>query len=88
VEIPRRYSEERNILWMFNEIKKFLRCANAILRIDGCSDELVMLQLLETHCVPLLTYGEEVIHVSNRDEKCQLRVAYNFLQTLWVPLVC
>ena len=36
-----------------------------------------MLQLLEAHCVPLLTYAVEVIHVSNRDEKRQLRVAYN-----------
>ena len=36
-----------------------------------------MLHLVETHCVPLLTYGIEVIHVKNRDEKRQLRVAYN-----------
>ena len=58
-------------------IKKFYRCANAILRIDGHSDDLVMLQLLETHCVPLLTYAVEVIHISNCDEKRQMRVAYN-----------
>ena len=58
-------------------IKKFYRCANAILRIDGRSDDLVMLQLLETHCVPLLTYAVEVTRVLDRDEKRQLRVAYN-----------
>ena len=40
---------------------------------------MVMLQLVETHCVPLLTYAIEVIHVSNRDERRQLRVAYNSL---------
>ena len=36
-----------------------------------------MLNLIETHCVPLLTYAIEVIHVTNRDERRQLRVAYN-----------
>ena len=38
-----------------------------------------MLRLLEAHCVPLLTYGVEILHVANRDEKRQLRVAYNSL---------
>ena len=50
-----------------------------IFRIDGKSNNMVMLQLVETHCVPLLTYAIEVIHVSNRDERRQLRVAYNSL---------
>ena len=36
-----------------------------------------MLRLIETHCFPLLTYAIEVIDVSNRDERRQLRVAYN-----------
>ena len=58
-------------------IKKFYRCANSIFRIDGYSDELVMLQLAESHCIPLLTYAIEIVHVSNRDERRQLRVAYN-----------
>ena len=40
---------------------------------------MVMLRLVETHCVPILTYGIEVIHVANRDERRQLRVAYNSL---------
>ena len=38
---------------------------------------MVLLRLMETHCIPILTYGIEVIHVSNRDERRQLRVAYN-----------
>ena len=62
-----------------DRVKKFYRCANAILRIDGKSNDMVMLHLVETHCVPILTYGIEVIHVSNRDERRQLRVAYNSL---------
>ena len=61
------------------KIKKFYRCANSIFRIDGKSNDTVMLHLLETHCVPLLTYAIEVIHVGNRDERRQLRVAYNCL---------
>ena len=58
-------------------IKKFYRCANAILRIDGHSDDMIMLQLLETHCLSLLTYAIEIVHVANTDERRQLRVAYN-----------
>ena len=61
------------------KIQKFYRCANAILRIDGRSNDMVMLRLLESHCVPILTYAIEIIHVSNRDERRQLRVAYNCL---------
>ena len=38
---------------------------------------MVMLNLIETHCIPILTYATEVIHVANRDERRQLRVAYN-----------
>ena len=36
-----------------------------------------MLCLAETHCIPLLTYAIEIVHVVNRDERRQLRVAYN-----------
>ena len=60
-----------------DRIRKFYRCANAILRIDGRSNDMVMLHLIETHCIPLLTYAVEIIHVVNRDERRQLRVAYN-----------
>ena len=58
-------------------MRKFYRCANAILRIDGYSNEMVMLHLLETHCVPILSYATEVIKICDRDERRQLRVAYN-----------
>ena len=60
-----------------DKIKSFYRCANAILRIEGRSNEMVMLQLLETHCLSILTYAIDVIHVSNSDERRKLRVAYN-----------
>ena len=59
------------------KVRSFYRCANAILRIDGRSDELVMLQLLESQCISILTYAVEVIHVANRDQRRRLRVAYN-----------
>ena len=62
-----------------DRVKKFYRCANSILRIDGRSNDMVMLHLLETHCVPLLTYAIEVVEIMNRDERRQLRVAYNSL---------
>ena len=62
-----------------DKVKAFYRCANGILRIEGRSSEPVMLQLLEAHCVPILSYAIEVIHVANRDERRRLRVAYNSL---------
>ena len=40
---------------------------------------MIMLHLVQSYCVPILTYGIEVIRVSNRDERRQLRVAYNSL---------
>ena len=58
-------------------LKKFYRCLNAIIRIEGRSDDMVMLRLLEAHCVPILTYAVETIHVVNRDDRRQMRVAYN-----------
>ena len=58
-------------------MKAFYRCANAILRIDGRSDEMVMLHLIETHCVSVLTYTIEVIYIADKDERRKLRVAYN-----------
>ena len=57
--------------------KKFYKCLNAILRVEGRSNDLVMLQLLETHCVPILTYAVEVLHISDVTSRRQLRVAYN-----------
>ena len=60
-----------------DKVKSFYRSANAILRVDGRSNETVMLQLLESQCVSILTYGIEVITVADRDERRRLRVAYN-----------
>ena len=60
-----------------DRIKKFYWCANSILRIEGRSSDTVMLRVIETHCIPLLTYAIEIVYVQNRDERRQLRVAYN-----------
>ena len=38
---------------------------------------MVMLRLLEAHCLPILSYAIEIIHVSDRDDRRQMRVAYN-----------
>ena len=59
------------------KVNNFYRSANAILRIEGRSNELVMLQLLETHCLSILSYAIEVIHVADQDTRRKLRVAYN-----------
>ena len=64
---------------MTDRIPKFYKCSNAIFRIDGWSSDMVMLRLVHSHCIPLLTYAIEVLHVSNRDENRQLRAAYNSL---------
>ena len=55
----------------------FYKCLNAIMRIEGHSNELVMLQLLEAHCLPILTYAIEVLHVADSEIRRKLRVAYN-----------
>ena len=60
-----------------DKLSKFYRSLNSILRIEGRSDDLVMLRLLEAHCIPILTYGIEVLHVRRRDIRRKLRVAYN-----------
>ena len=44
-------------------IKKFYRSLNAILRVEGRSDDMILLQLRESHCVPILKYAIETIHV-------------------------
>ena len=60
-----------------SHITKFYRCTNSIFRIDGVSNDMVVLRLIETHCVPILTYAIEIVHVLDRNERRQLRVAYN-----------
>ena len=58
-------------------VRKFYRALNAILRVEGRSDDMILLQLLESHCLPILTFSIETIHVVDRDERRSLRVAYN-----------
>ena len=62
-----------------DRVKKFYRSANGIFRIEGRSNDTIMLRLMEAHCVPILMYGIEIVHVIDRDERRQLRVAYNSL---------
>ena len=58
-------------------LRKFYRASNAILRVDGRSDDIVMLKLLETHCVSVLSYAIEVVTVADRKKRSKMRVAYN-----------
>ena len=59
------------------KLAKFYGSLNAIIRVDGRSDDMVLLRLLEAHCLPILTYASEIVHVINVDDRRQLRVAYN-----------
>ena len=58
-------------------IKKFNRAANSILRVDGRSNDMVMLKLLESHCVSILSYAIEIIEVADSRDSLKCRVAYN-----------
>ena len=60
-----------------DRVKSFYRSLNSILRVEGRSDDMVMLRLIESHSVPILTFAIEMIDISNRDEKRSLRIAYN-----------
>ena len=62
---------------MMERMKKFYRCANAIFRIEGRSDDLTMLRLVESHCIPILTYGMELVSFSDSREKSKIFAAYN-----------
>ena len=62
-----------------DRIRKFYKCANAIFRIEGRSDDPTMLSLVETHCVPILTYGIEIAHFFDSRQKSKIRAAYNSL---------
>ena len=59
------------------KLSSFYRAMNSILRIDGRAEEMVRLRLLEAHCLPILTYGIETLHIADRNDRRQLRVAYN-----------
>ena len=60
-----------------SRVKSFYRSLNSVLRVEGRSNDMILLRLIEAHCIPLLTYAIDVIHVANRDERRSLRVAYN-----------
>ena len=60
-----------------DRVKRFYKSLNSILRIEGRSNDLVMLRLLESHSLPILTYAIEILHVADRDIRRKLRVAYN-----------
>ena len=60
-----------------DRVKQFYRSLNSILRVEGRSENKILLRLIESHCVPVLTYGTEVSYVADRDERRSLRVAYN-----------
>ena len=62
---------------MKDTLRKYYCSLNSIIRVEGRSDDMVMLRLLESHSLPILTYAIEIYHVSNRDDNRQLRVAYN-----------
>ena len=58
-------------------VAKYYRALNALLRVEGRSNDMVMLRLIEAHCISILTYGIEILHVRDRDERRKMRVAYN-----------
>ena len=60
-----------------DRVKSFYRALNAVLRVEGRSNDMIFLRLIETHCAPILTYAIEIVHVADRDERRSLRVAYN-----------
>ena len=71
------HSHEKFNCSIKERLKSFYRCLNSIFRIEGHSNELVMLRLIEAHCVPILSYAVEILHVADPDVRRQLRVAYN-----------
>jgi hypothetical protein len=59
-------------------IKKFYKSANSIFRIDGRSQDLTMLRLVESHCVPILSYCIDSMDLTTREMQ-NMRTAYNSL---------
>ena len=62
---------------ILNRVKKFYKSLNSILRIEGRSDEMTLLRLIESHCLPILTYAIEVLEIADVSDRRKLRVAYN-----------
>ena len=58
-------------------VRKYYRAVNSVLRVDGRSDDIVMLRLIEAHCVPILSYAIEVVNVTDRRQMSRMRAAYN-----------
>ena len=48
-----------------DKVKNFYKSLDSILRVEGRSQDMVLLRLIETHCVPILTYGVETIYVAD-----------------------
>ena len=69
-------------------VRKFFRCANAILRIDGKSNDMVMLRLIEAHCIPVSTYAIEIFYVADRDERRQLQLYFGKFSVTAGPRAC
>ena len=46
-------------------VKSFYRSLNSIIRVEGRSDDMVLLRLIEAHCIPILAYAIEIVHVAN-----------------------
>ena len=40
---------------------------------------MTMLRLVESHCLPILTYGMEIVRLSDNQERSKIRCAYNSL---------
>ena len=57
--------------------KSIVPLLNSIKRVDGRSDDLVMLRLIESHCISILSYAVEMIHIADRKLKSKMRAAYN-----------
>ena len=62
---------------MEDTLSRFYRSMNSILRVEGKSDNIVMLRLLETHCLPILAYAIEVVQIADKRQTSKMRVAYN-----------
>ena len=73
------HSCERTKLWLLRERigAEFYRAANSILRVEGRSDDIVMLRLMEAHCVRIPTHATEMIHIAEPRQQNKLRVVYN-----------
>ena len=60
------------------ELKKVVSYKKkSVFRIEGRLDEMIMLKLVESHCIPILTYGMEVSYFIDRQERSKIRAAYN-----------